>query len=165
MFLNLLKLPSNRTDCCWFGCLKLEATGLCWRVITDNFLPLPPDIKGHWNYIQQMLTQGSQKELGSREQQMQTCTESSFSDMFIEGNGRCTGNHFEISLSLSCASFLSPPPPLSVWGSIFSVSLSVSPSHSCPFSLWEQCLSFLIFLARRTGEENNIIGHYSVINS
>lgn len=68
----------------------------------------------HWNYIQQMLTQGSQKELGSREEKMQTSTESSFSDMFIEGNGRCTGNHFEIALSLVCLLSLSSSSSLCV---------------------------------------------------
>lgn len=144
MFLNLLKLPSNRTDCCWFGCLKLEATGLCWRVITDNFLSPPPDIKGRERCVNTGITfskcwhraarrswvRGKSRCKPALKAHSQTCS--------LRGMAGALATILK-SLSLSCASFLSPPPPLSVWGSIFSVCQSVCVS-----------LSLLSFLFVRT---------------
>lgn len=94
----------------------------------------PPQRKGirmykYWNYIQcSKMHTGAAWRSWDSQKQTHNSTKCSFSDVFTEWNGRCTGSPFKITFSLCVASFLSLP-PLSVWGSVLSVCLSASNSH------------------------------------
>lgn len=133
-FSKSLQTAQQWTDCFWFRCLKHKVAGLCWRVNNRPLNPPPPPKKEKECYVNIEITfsaarctLGSQKELEPRQEQTHTSAKCSFPDVFIEWNGRCTWQTFEITLFVH-ASFLSPPP---LCGEVSSLStcLSVSDFH------------------------------------